>query len=247
MNKGSRKELKRKIKKGLVMINGHICTDPGTEVSEKDEVILEALPVHYRSYEYYMMNKPDGVITATEDRRQETVFDLLGDDRRKDIFPVGRLDKDTVGLLLLTNDGDLNHRLLSPRKHVEKEYYAHIDGKVTEEDIIAFAEGLFIEEGFTALPAKLKILSYRETPMKSDFEELERSNAPKSGLKNGVSEISVIVEEGKYHQIKKMFHKIGKEVIYLKRIRFGKIFLDENLKEGECRALTEEEIKLLKE
>ncbi len=178
--------------------------------------------ISYVSYEYYMLNKPGGVVSATEDRRDTTVIDLIKDKKRKDLFPVGRLDKDTEGLLLITNDGDLAHRLLAPKKHVDKVYYAKIDGMVTEEDVKRFAEGIDIgadEEEMTR-PAKLDI-------MKSGEE----------------SEIRLTIHEGKFHQVKRMFHAVNKEVTYLKRERMGTLCLDENLKPGEYRLLTEEEIE----
>ena len=245
MNQGTRKELKEKIKKGSVTVNGHTCSDPGQQVAETDQIIFDGKRITYYRYEYYMMNKPWGIITATEDRRQKTVMDLLGDDRRKDLFPVGRLDKDTVGLLILTNDGQLSHRLLSPKKHIDKEYYARIAGKITEKEIAAFKKGIYIEENFTALPAELELISYRQEAVESDFACLKKSGAPQTGLQDGVSEIRVTVREGKFHQIKKMFHACGKEVIYLKRIRMGHLTLDENLKEGEYRRLEEKELSLL--
>jgi 16S rRNA pseudouridine516 synthase len=223
MNVGSRKELKKLIRSGVVKVNGTKITDPGTSVSESDEVTVAGQPISYRKYEYYMMNKPRGVITATEDGRQKTVLDLMDGTQRKDVFPVGRLDKDTVGLLLITNDGDLNHRLLSPKKHVDKEYYARIDGHVDEKDIAAFRRGLFIEEGFRALPAELTVVSWRKEATEEDRNDLAESQAPDSSLSQGVSEIRIVIQEGKYHQVKKMFHAVGKEVIYLKRIRMGKL------------------------
>lgn len=245
MNMGTRSELKQKIRKGAVAVNGELVTDPGSAVSEKDFVCFEGKPVAYCRWEYYMLNKPAGIITATEDGRQKTVLDLFGEGRRKDLSPVGRLDKDTVGLLLVTNDGGFHHCLLSPKKHVDKEYYARIDGKVDEIDKEKFASGIAIDEEFTALPARLVIDGYREKALPDDFINLKNSHAPKSDLANGVSEIRIVVHEGKFHQIKRMFHAIGKEVIYLKRLRIGSLVLDGNLAEGEYRKLTVEEISLL--
>ena len=247
MNQGTRKELKQLIRKGLVTVDGVTVKDPGTAVTKTSDIVLAGIPVVYNEYEYYMMNKPRGVITATEDARQETVLDLMAGEHRKDISPVGRLDKDTVGLLLITNDGQLNHQLLSPKHHVYKEYLARVSGKVTENDVKAFARGLFIEEGFRALPAQLKVQAYREIPAEADFRDLAMSNAPGQDLPDGVTEITVVIQEGKYHQIKKMFHAIGKEVIYLQRIRMGSLELDPNLQEGQYRKLTDEEIRLLKQ
>nr|WP_027872052.1 pseudouridine synthase [[Eubacterium] cellulosolvens] len=245
MNVGTRKELKTKIRKGVVTVDGARITDPGFSVKGDESVTFEGQPIHYHTFEYYMLNKPAGVITATEDKRQQTVIDLLGKDRRKDLFPVGRLDKNTVGLLLITNDGDLNHRLLSPKKHVDKKYYAKIDGCVTEADVDAFAKGLRIDEELTALPATLEILTFRDEATASDKEDLLTSEHPESTLSSGVTEICVTIREGKFHQIKRMFHAVGKEVFYLKRLSMGRLVLDPALAEGSWRPLTEEEIRML--
>lgn len=245
MNMGTRTELKRDIRKGAVQVNGEKITDPGFMVNENDEIIFAGEPVPYFRYEYYMLNKPAGVITATEDRYQKTVLDFFGERRRKDLSPVGRLDKDTVGLLLVTNDGGFHHRLLSPKKHIDKEYYARIDGRVDEADKEKFEKGIYVDEIFTALPAKIMIDGYRENALESDFMDLANSRAPKSALENGVSEIRVVVQEGKFHQIKRMFHALGKEVIYLKRIRIGSIVLDPTLEEGTYRRLTAGEVAAL--
>lgn len=242
MNMGTRTKLKRDIRKGAVQVNGEKITDPRFKVNESDEVIFAGEPVFYFHNEYYMLNKPAGVITATEDRHQKTVMDFFGEKRRKDLSPVGRLDKDTVGLLLVTNDGEFHYRVLSPKKHIDKEYYARIDGKVDDADRERFEKGIYVDEIFTALPAKLVIDGYRENALESDFMDLANSYAPKSALKNGVSEVRVVVREGKFHQIKRMFHAIGKEVIYLKRIRIGTLVLDSALEEGAYRRLTVGEV-----
>ncbi len=246
MNMGSRKELRQKIRKGTVLVNGEKAADPGMAVTAVDEVFFDGEKIDYRAYEYYMLNKPAGLVTATEDRFQKTVLDLFGESRRKDLFPVGRLDKDTVGLLLITNDGDLNHRLLSPKKHVDKEYYVHVSGRVDEQDIRAFGKGIRIDEVFTALPAELKIISYRETASGNDAENFKRAGLDPTQLIKGVSEVMVTIQEGKFHQIKRMFHSIGKEVVYLKRLRMGTLVLDSRLEEGGYRHLTEDEIAELK-
>lgn len=169
-----------------------------------------------------MLHKPAGVISATEDSKEKTVLDLIETKKRKDLFPVGRLDKDTEGLLLITNDGELAHRLLSPKKHVEKVYYAKIQGIVTEEDILAFAEGVDIQEAQLTRPALLKIL--------------------KAG---DISEILLTICEGKFHQVKRMFEAVGKQVLYLKRLEMGPLKLDDTLKPGEYRELTEKEKEVL--
>ena len=223
MGVGTRQEVKKQIRQGKVTVNGTVVKAADTKIDETcDEVTIGGCNISYVSYEYYMLNKPGGVVSATEDRRDTTVIDLIKDKKRKDLFPVGRLDKDTEGLLLITNDGDLAHRLLAPKKHVDKVYYAKIDGMVTEEDVKRFAEGIDIgaEEEDMTRPAKLDI-------MKSAEE----------------SEIRLTIHEGKFHQVKRMFLAVGKEVTYLKRERMGTLCLDENLKPGEYRLLTEEEIE----
>ena len=206
MGVGTRQEVKKQIRQGKVTVNGTVVKAADTKIDETcDEVTIGGRNISYVSYEYYMLNKPGGVVSATEDRRDTTVIDLIKDKKRKDLFPVGRLDKDTEGLLLITNDGDLAHRLLAPKKHVDKVYYAKIDGMVTEEDVKRFAEGIDI-----------------------GAEE---------------EEIRLTIHEGKFHQVKRMFLAVGKEVTYLKRERMGTLCLDENLKPGEYRLLTEEEIE----
>ena len=223
MGVGTRQEVKKQIRQGKAAVNGTVVKAADTKIDEtSDEVTISGRNISYVSYEYYMLNKPGGVVSATEDRRDTTVIDLIKDKKRKDLFPVGRLDKDTEGLLLITNDGDLAHRLLAPKKHVDKVYYAKIDGMVTEEDVKRFAEGIDIgaEEEEMTRPAKLDI-------MKSAEE----------------SEIRLTIHEGKFHQVKRMFLAVGKEVTYLKRERMGTLCLDENLKPGEYRLLTEEEIE----
>ena len=223
MGVGTRQEVKKQIRQGKAAVNGKVVKAADTKIDEtSDEVTISGRNISYVSYEYYMLNKPAGVVSATEDRRDTTVIDLIKEKKRKDLFPVGRLDKDTEGLLLITNDGDLAHRLLAPKKHVDKVYYAKIDGMVTEEDVKRFAEGIDIgaEEEEMTRPAKLDI-------MKSAEE----------------SEIRLTIHEGKFHQVKRMFLAVGKEVTYLKRERMGTLCLDENLKPGEYRLLTEEEIE----
>ena len=223
MGCGTRSQVKKEILKGSVSVNGEIAKKAERKVdTEKDEIIFKGEKIFYAGYEYFMLNKPAGVVSATEDKKERTVIDLIKESKRKDLFPAGRLDKDTEGLLLITNDGQLAHRLLSPKKHVDKVYDAKIDGMVTEEDVKRFAEGIDIgaEEEEMTRPAKLDI-------MKSAEE----------------SEIRLTIHEGKFHQVKRMFLAVGKEVTYLKRERMGTLCLDENLKPGEYRLLTEEEIE----
>lgn len=223
---GSRKEIKAIARKGLIEVDGVIVKDSSMNVDpEKSVIKINGEEIFYREYIYLMMNKPDGVISATHDNRDETVIDLLEIDHQAfDPFPVGRLDKDTVGLLLLTNDGELNHRLISPKWKVDKVYYAKIDKKVTEKDIEAFKKGITLDDGYVCKEAKLEIL-----------------NVSDEG-----SEINLTIQEGKFHQVKRMFEAVDKKVVYLKRIEFGGLSLDEELEEGEYRELTEEELAQLK-
>lgn len=222
MSVGTRSEVKKYIRKGLITVNDVCVKSPDCKVSAQDEVCYLGRKISYEKYVYYMLHKPAGVVSATEDKRDKTVIDLLEGVTVKDIFPVGRLDKDTEGLLLLTNDGALAHELLSPKKHVDKVYYAKVDGIVTQEDITKFEIGLDIGEKNLTLPASLVILE--------------------SGP---ISQIELTIREGKFHQVKRMFQAVGKEVIYLKRLQMGPIRLDETLELGEFRTLSEQEISLL--
>lgn len=223
---GSRKEIKQAVRKGFIEVNGELVKDNGMQVDpENDKIVVNGEEVFYRKFIYLMMNKPDGVISATFDNRDETVVDLLEVEHQVfNPFPVGRLDKDTVGLLFLTNDGELNHRLISPKWKVDKVYYAKINKKVTEDDINKFKKGITLDDGYLCKEADLKIL-----------------NATDEG-----SEVEVTIQEGKFHQVKRMFEAVGKEVVYLKRIEFGTLKLDEDLEEGEYRELTDEELAVLK-
>lgn len=223
---GSRKEVKALCKKGFVEVDGIVVKDSSINIDpEKSIISINGEELRYRKYIYLMMNKPDGVISATYDNREETVIDLLEVEHQVfEPFPVGRLDKDTVGLLLLTNDGELNHRLISPKWHVDKVYFAKIDKKVNEEDIEAFRKGIKLDDGYVCKEGKLEILS-----------------ASDEG-----SEVRVTIQEGKYHQVKRMFEALDKKVVYLQRIEFGGLILDEELEEGEYRELTEEELSILK-
>ncbi|WOV88547.1 pseudouridine synthase [Sporosarcina oncorhynchi] len=224
MGFGSRKEVKGLLKKGAIAVNGKPVKDSSFHVDEKnDEVTLFGEKIVYREFIYLMMHKPQGVISATEDNRDRTVIDLLEDEYRHfEPFPVGRLDKDTEGLLLITNDGKLTHELLSPKKEVPKMYFAHIEGVVTEDDSKRFAQGVTLDDGYFTKPGQLRIL-------KSDE----------------ISEIELTITEGKFHQVKRMFEAVGKKVIYLKRMSMGPLKLDESLQLGEYRELTEEEIAML--
>lgn len=226
MGLGTRQEVKKLIKEELVRVNGKPVKDPGLYVYPgRDRIEINGEPVEYKEHIYLMLNKPRGVLSATEDQFAEVVLDLISPKYRAfRPFPVGRLDKDTEGLLLITNDGQLAHRLLSPKKHVAKTYYAVVSGKVTESDVSAFAQGVVLDDGYRTLPASLKIL--------------------RSGPD---SEVELVVYEGKYHQVKRMFESVGKKVTYLKRIAIGPLLLDKTLKPGEYRELTLEEIRNLKQ
>ena len=223
---GTRKDLKKIVKNGMVQVNGVTIKDSAMKVDpEKDKIVINGDEIFYREFIYLMMNKPAGVISATFDNKDETVIDLLEVEHQVfEPFPVGRLDKDTVGLLLLTNDGDLNHRLISPKWKVDKVYFAKIDQKVTQEDIEKFKHGITLDDGYRCKEAILEI-----------------QKASEEG-----SEIVLTIQEGKFHQVKRMFEAVGKKVTYLKRIEFGTLPLDEDLEEGEYRELTEEEIAILK-
>ncbi|MBC2192178.1 rRNA pseudouridine synthase [Listeria sp. FSL L7-0229] len=218
---GSRKEVKPLLKSGAVVVNGTIQKDSKTQVNpDKDQITVHGTPVVYQEFVYFMLHKPQNVVSATEDNVSETVIDLLAqEDTLTDPFPVGRLDKDTEGLLIITNDGTLAHNLLSPKKHIDKTYYAKIDGDVTAEDVEAFVAGIELDDGYTCKPARLEII----TP----------------------NEIKVTIQEGKFHQVKRMFAARGKTVSYLKRISMGNLQLDESLALGEYRPLTEAELAIL--
>lgn len=219
MNIGSRKEVKKYIKDGVISVNGNIVTKPTFQVNEDiDEITFNNEKIIYERYLYLMMNKPQGFISATEGYNEKTVIDLL-DEQYKDrgLFPAGRLDKDTEGLVFLTNDGRLAHNILSPKKRVWKKYYAEVDNDLEVSDITNFEKGIFIkEDNYFSKPAKLEILSDRSC--------------------------YVYLSEGKYHQVKRMLSALGKNVIYLKRISIGSLFIDENLKLGGYRKLTVEEL-----
>ncbi len=217
---GTRKEVKSLLRKGDVTVNGETVTDPSHRVREgEDAVAVGKRMASYEKFRYYMLNKPAGVVSATEDAREKTVLELLPEKERRGLFPVGRLDKDTTGLLILTDDGELAHRLLSPKKHVDKTYHAWLDGELSEREVALFAEGLCVDGEFTALPAKLSIL--------------EKKLA------------EVTIHEGKYHQVKRMFEAVGRKVLRLKRISMGPIRLDEALAEGGYRRLSGEEKRKL--
>jgi 16S rRNA pseudouridine516 synthase len=222
MGFGTRREVKILVKSKAIQVNDIVVKDSSMHIKETtDQVSVYGEVVEYKEFIYLMLNKPAGVVSATEDTRDQTVIDLLDEDvRHFEPYPVGRLDKDTVGLLLLTNDGALTHRLLSPNKDVPKVYFAKVEGLVDETDIQSFADGVTLDDGYKTKPAILNILS-----------------------KGEVSEIELSITEGKFHQVKRMFESVGKKVIYLKRLSMGALKLDESLMEGTYRELTEEELE----
>jgi 16S rRNA pseudouridine516 synthase len=247
---GTRSELGKAVRRGRVCVNGVIEKDPGCRISAEDEILFDGKPVRQRTCVYYMLNKPAGVLSATEDSRERTVLDLLRDPSdeaqqvlRRGLFPVGRLDKDTEGLLLITDDGQLAHRLLAPGKHVDKTYYAVVTGRVTEEDIRAFAEGLTVDGDFTAMPAQLRPAAEADSTLAALIpENIQTEISPEI---TDSSQILVTIREGKYHQIKRMFASRQKEVLYLKRLSMGPLFLDPSLLPGQFRPLTGEEIDII--
>ena len=224
---GTRKEVKLLLKKKSVLVNETIVTK-GDHIlkQEEDKITVNGEAVHYQKFIYLMLNKPAGYLSATEDNHQETVIDLLdADSQRFNPFPVGRLDKDTEGLLLLTNDGDLAHFLLSPKKQVRKTYFAKIDGVMNAGDVVAFSEGIILEDGYECLPATLDILNTTAE----------------------TTEVKITISEGKFHQVKRMVIACEKEVTFLKRLSMGSLLLDDNLKLGEYRPSTKKELNELKE
>lgn len=220
---GTRSQVKQMIRKGQIAINGETVKKPDQKVDgEKDKIEVMGKEIRYQKYRYLLLHKPSGYVSATEDKKEQTVLSLLPEELRKDLFPVGRLDKDTEGLLLLTNDGALAHRLLSPKKHVDKTYYARVQGRVTDEDQAAFLQGVDIGDEKDTMPAQLEILEAAEE-----------------------SRILLTIQEGRFHQVKRMFEARGKKVVYLKRISMGPLALEEGLKPGDYRELTEEEQEAL--
>lgn len=217
---GSRTQVKQLLKKKAVLVNGQPESSPKYQVTEEDKVSYQGQELVYQRFVYYLLNKPKGVISATEDSRHRTVLDLLDDTaRHKEVFPVGRLDKDTHGLLLLTNNGQLAHALLSPKRHVDKVYLAQVDGVMTQEDVAHFAAGISLSD-HDCQPALLEII-----------ETTERT-----------SRVRITLREGKFHQVKRMVAACGKEVTDLKRLSMGPLTLPVDLEVGSYRQLTEEEL-----
>lgn len=220
MGIGTRSQIKEAIKRGRVSVNDAPAKKPELQVTDTDCIRYDGRQISYTEAEYFMLNKPAGVLSATRDKKAKTVLDLIDSKKRKDLFPVGRLDKDTEGLLLITNDGELAHRLLSPKHHVPKVYFARVDGRITEDMVRQFADGIPIDDELTALPAQMKILT--------------------AGVYESEAELTIY--EGKFHQVKRMFEAVGLTVTYLKRLSMGSLVLDEALEKGSYRALTENEL-----
>lgn len=220
-NYGTRREVKKIIRSGWVSVNDQIIKNDDFKIDEsKDIICVDNEQVIYQQFYYIMLNKPNGYVSATIDDRYPTVIDLIYEDYALDLFPVGRLDLDTEGLLLLTNDGSLSHELLSPKKHVDKEYYVELEKEYSEQDIKTLEAGVAINDQEVCKEAKVKRIDNNK--------------------------MMLIIQEGKYHQVKRMMHAIENEVTYLKRVRMGTLKLDKTLPLGEYRALNEEEIKMLK-
>lgn len=221
---GTRSEVKIKLKQCRVRVNDEVVKKPEIKINpDTDKVSIDGKELVFEEFQYYMLNKPAGVVSATKDDRDKTVIELIGEDKRRDLFPVGRLDKDTEGLLIITNDGALANSLLAPGKHVDKCYFARIDGRVTEDTVKSFENGLDIGDEKLTAPATLII-------EESGEESLVR----------------IIITEGRYHQVKRMFESVGMKVTYLKRLSMGSLCLDSSLGIGEYRRLTEHELDLLK-
>ena len=218
---GTRSQVKTLIQKGQVTVNGEIVKKSDIKVCDTDIVTCQGEVLSSEEFGYFMFHKPAGVISATEDTSQETVLDFFKEEPYKNLYPVGRLDKDTEGLLLITNDGPLGHKLLSPKKHVPKMYYAKLAHGLSLSDIEALEKGVDIGEKNLTLPAKIEVL-----------EEFS---------------VHITITEGKFHQVKRMFEAVDNQVLYLKRISMGALVLDDNLKCGEYRKLTDNELKMLKE
>ncbi len=219
MGIGTRSSVKKLIRKGNIKVNDMVVKSSDYKIKDSDIVLLNDNQINYQKFYYYMLNKPAGYISATTDKKEKTVMDLLGEYNRKDLFPIGRLDKDTEGLLILSNDGELSHNLLSPKKHVSKTYLVSLEVPITDEDILNIEKGVDIGEDKLTLPTNI-----------------EKKNDTK---------LYISITEGKYHQVKRMFSAVGNKVVYLKRVAMGKLKLDDTLAPGELRPLSEQEINLL--
>ena len=219
MSIGSRSEIKEYIRKKLITVDGVVVTDPGMKISEDSAVTFKGEPLQYKQFRYYMLNKPQGVVSATKDNIDTTVMDILKGVNTRDMFPVGRLDKDTEGLLIITNDGELSHRLLSPRSHVDKCYLVQLMHSITADDIKSLSKGVDIGDDTLTLPAKVEAIA--------------------------ADRIYLTITEGRYHQVKRMLEAVGNKVVFLKRVSFGPLELDSDLAPGQYRELDDSEIIML--
>ena len=241
---GTRTEVKKLIQKGLVQVNGEKAKKPELKIDpETDVVEFDGEHIGARAeFVYYLLHKPAGYVSATEDTREKTVLELVPKDGRRNLFPVGRLDKDTEGLLLITDDGMLAHELLAPGKHVDKTYFVRVEGKLTVENIRNLENGVDIGEEKLTMPAKVEIVG-------GSWEGaggMQPGRVRIENLPEVYTELHLTIHEGKFHQVKRMMAAVGNPVIYLKRISMGPLILPDNLKKGECRPLTEEELLRLK-
>ena len=256
---GTRSEVKKLIRSGRVTLNGELAKRPEEKVEDGVEVCIDGEIISWSEYEYFMLNKPAGVVSATQDNRDKTVIDLITCPHSKELFPVGRLDKDTEGFLLLTNDGALAHELLSPKKHVSKRYLVWVEGEVTAEAKSLLETGVDIGDDKPTKPAILEKLQYFDAlgnqiipQSKEVIFGAEKMKGTKDLLKTvsdtevAQTRLEIVITEGRYHQIKRMFAKTGNPVQYLKRLSMGNLVLDASLELGAFRSLTEEEISLLK-
>ncbi len=252
MGKGSRSQVKEAARKGRVRVNGQVERKTDRKVEPGfDQVLFDGCEVRYCTWEYYLLNKPQGVVSATEDGRHRTVVELLGPEGRKGLFPVGRLDIDTEGLLLLTNDGELAHRLLSPKKHVDKQYYALVSGRLARDAMEQAAAGMVLADGTKLLAAKLEILPGQGRRWHGGDGRgglSAKGRTREEGQEEPCfTEIRLTLQEGKFHQVKRMVEALGGTVVYLKRLSMGPLKLEEGMRPGEYRRLTQEEVLLLKE
>ncbi|XID93698.1 pseudouridine synthase [Paenibacillaceae bacterium WGS1546] len=257
---GTRSVLKQRIKQGAATVNGRTVKDHGMQVRPYEDVVAyEGETVRYRDTVYVLLHKPAGVVSATEDGLDRTVIDLLDESVAVfSPFPVGRLDKDTEGLLLITNDGKLSHELLSPRKHVPKTYRALVRGAVGEADADAFGRGVELDDGYVTMPARLRVLASAAGGGAPDAEDAADAAEMEAAVRqlgsigplareNVLSWIELTIHEGKFHQVKRMFEAVGKKVLYLRRVSMGPLRLDPALAPGEWRELTEEEVESLRD
>ena len=249
---GTRSEVRSFLRIGKIRINGSVVKDGALKIdTDKDEVSVDGENIEYSRYEYYMLHKPAGVISASGDKKEKTVVDLIESKKRRDLFPVGRLDRDTEGLLIITNDGDMAHRLLSPKKHIEKCYRAIVSGELPEDAAERFRDGIDIGDEKLTKEAYYRELEISEALedkyLKERYERLKEISEDAEEEYKKLAIVELRITEGRYHEIKRMFTQLGCKVEYLKRYSMGNVSLDEKLSPGEYRTLTEDELKFLKD